>query len=119
MIMSFLGWYTILTCSDVRTILIVLSFILFKAVLGYLYSEYKISFQCASIIISEWFVLTPAHCVSERRLPVLVRVGKVSTSSKYISPWKLVIVEVLICKQIFSTEENDIDAKNYQIQVSP
>ncbi|XP_031631934.1 serine protease Hayan-like [Contarinia nasturtii] len=52
------------------------------AALGY-NDNYKISFGCGGTIISEYYIMTAAHCCAGRYPPVLVRVGKVSLNDVY------------------------------------
>lgn len=42
------------------------------------YSQDNSSFDCGGTIISEYYILTAAHCTPTRRPPVKIRLGKVS-----------------------------------------
>ncbi|XP_031616943.1 serine protease persephone-like isoform X2 [Contarinia nasturtii] len=44
--------------------------------------NFKLSFGCSGTIISEFYVMTAAHCARKRRPPVAVRLGKVNVTDE-------------------------------------
>lgn len=48
-----------------------------KAALGYLNGYNNVTFDCGGTIISEYFILTAAHCTKQARLPIVIRLGSV------------------------------------------
>lgn len=84
------------------------------------YSDnYNIQFACGGTIISEFYIMTAAHCASTERPPVLVRLGKVS-KAEAIFFVNLALIEIFaLPSQILNVDKNDTTrTENRRIFVS-
>ncbi|XP_055308885.1 ankyrin-1-like [Sitodiplosis mosellana] len=48
------------------------------AALGYRSANEKVTFDCGGTVISEFFIMTAAHCARQSRPPIVVRLGKLT-----------------------------------------
>lgn len=60
--------------------LIFFSFHFFEVALGYI-KDYQIEFKCSGVIVSEYFILTAAHCANLKYRPAVVRLNTVSNTN--------------------------------------
>lgn len=77
-----------------------LNFIFFpKAALGYDRGN-SITFECAGTVISEFFILTAAHCTKENHAPILVRLGKLNLQDENVENYHVQVAKP-ICAVCF------------------
>lgn len=63
--------------------------------------NYEIKFACGGTILSEFYIMTAAHCASTERPPVLIRLGKVSeTQTIFI----VILTEIRIFSSLTDTK---------------